>query len=295
MVLPYILRRFLQVKHLKSNSLLELQENLSVNSKKVVDKLIQCWVIVAKCAKFCFSLSFNSESYETLNILLKQETTLLTRIFPKEFTNLPNLHVNGHLQYHAKSFSTLVNSSVGIKEMVHRTFKGAVPHTNESRYNNHLGCGYFQDNVFRSLLSSWYATSASINDTKEIVETVDSPNDSIYEIRLQVKWKRHEILQNNFEINMSVNGDIHDDLKIAYRDYFNFTEYIHNNKLNYYNYISYKVLDEEVSKIKYLFEHGTEAIEHILTKLKPPIPESTRCRVIGRDGEGVVCGGDRDE
>ncbi|CAB4493717.1 unnamed protein product [Rhizophagus irregularis] len=245
MVLPYILRRFLQVKHLKSNSLLELQENLSVNSKKVVDKLIQCWVIVAKCAKFCFSLSFNSESYETLNILLKQETTLLTRIFPKEFTNLPNLHVNGHLQYHAKSFSTLVNSSVGIKEMVHRTFKGAVPHTNESRYNNHLGCGYFQDNVFRSLLSSWYATSASINDTKEIVETVDSPNDSIYEIRLQVKWKRHEILQNNFEINMSVNGDIHDDLKIAYRDYFNFTEYIHNNKLNYYNYISYKVLDEE--------------------------------------------------
>ncbi|RGB22335.1 hypothetical protein C1646_776261 [Rhizophagus diaphanus] len=252
MVLPYILRRFLQVKHLKSNSLLELQENLSVNSKKVVDKLIQCWVIVAKCAKFCFNLSFNNESYETLNILLKQETTLLTR-------------------YHAKPFSTLVNSSVGIKEMVHRTFKGAVPHTNgkmiekdlikryntlqalcniidgslKSRYNNHLGCGYFQDNVFRSLLSSWYTTSASINDTKEIVETVDSPNDSIYEIRLQVKWKRHEILQNNFEINMSVNGDIHDDLKIAYRDYFNFTEYIHNNKLNYYNYISYKILDEE--------------------------------------------------
>lgn len=104
------------------------------------------------------------------------------------------MHINGHLQYHAKSFSTLVNSSVGVKEMVHRTFKSVVPHTNgkmiekdlikryntlqalrniidgslDLRYNNHLGHGYFQDNVFCSLLSSWYATSASISDTKEI-------------------------------------------------------------------------------------------------------------------------------
>jgi hypothetical protein len=104
------------------------------------------------------------------------------------------LHINGHLQYHAKSFSTLVNSAVGVKEMVHRTFKGAVPHTNgkmierdlikryntlqalrniidgslDLRYNNLLGHGYFQDNVFRSLLSSWYATSATINNTGEI-------------------------------------------------------------------------------------------------------------------------------
>jgi hypothetical protein len=101
------------------------------------------------------------------------------------------------LQCHAKSFSTLVNSAVGVKEMVHRTFKGAVPHTNgkmierdlikryntlqalrniadgslDLRYNNGLlGHGYFQDNVFRSLLSSWYATSTPdmINDTEEI-------------------------------------------------------------------------------------------------------------------------------
>jgi hypothetical protein len=80
MVLPHILRQFLQIKHLKQNSLLELQENLSVNSKKVIDKLIQCWVMVAKCAKLCFSLSFNNESYETLNALLNQETILLTKV-----------------------------------------------------------------------------------------------------------------------------------------------------------------------------------------------------------------------
>ena len=40
--------------------------------------------------------------------------------------------------------------------------------TLDSRYNNSLGNGYYQDNVFRSLLSSWYATSATIYDTKEI-------------------------------------------------------------------------------------------------------------------------------
>ena len=79
--------------------------------------------------------------------------------------------------------------------MVHKTFKCAVPHTNgkmierdlikryntlqalrniidgslDLRYsNNPLGRGYLQDNIFRSLLSSWYATSATINNSKEI-------------------------------------------------------------------------------------------------------------------------------
>ena len=78
--------------------------------------------------------------------------------------------------------------------MVHKTFKSAVSHTNgkmierdlikryntlqalcniidgtlDSRYNNPLGNGYYQDNTFRSLISSWYATSTTIYDTKEI-------------------------------------------------------------------------------------------------------------------------------
>ena len=78
--------------------------------------------------------------------------------------------------------------------MVHKTFKNIVPHTNgkmiekelikryntlqalrniidgtsDSRYNNHLGNGYFQDNIFRSLLSSWYATSTTMPNNKEI-------------------------------------------------------------------------------------------------------------------------------
>jgi hypothetical protein len=78
-----------------------------------------------------------------------------------------------------------------------------------------------------------------------IVENVDLLDDSVCEIRLQNRWKRHEILQNEFEINISPDGDMHDGLKFAYKEYFKSREYIHNSKIIYYNYISYKVLNEE--------------------------------------------------
>jgi hypothetical protein len=35
-----------------------------------------------------------------------------------------------HLLMHARNYGTLVNTSVAVKEMVHRTFKRIVPHTN---------------------------------------------------------------------------------------------------------------------------------------------------------------------
>jgi hypothetical protein len=78
--------------------------------------------------------------------------------------------------------------------MVHKIFKNTVSHTNgkmiekdlikryntlqalrniidgtlDSHYNNFLGNGYFQDNIFRLLLSSWFATSATISNTEKI-------------------------------------------------------------------------------------------------------------------------------
>ena len=38
--------------------------------------------------------------------------------------------MNVHLPQHARNFATLVNTAVGVKEMVHRIFKGMVPHMN---------------------------------------------------------------------------------------------------------------------------------------------------------------------
>ncbi|CAB5377601.1 unnamed protein product [Rhizophagus irregularis] len=75
-------------------------------------------------------------------------------------------------------------------------------------------------------------------------EEINSPVDFICEIHCQIKWKYYEISQNNFEPNMSIDGDIYNGLKIAYKDYFNFLEYIHNRKIVYFNYIIYKVLND---------------------------------------------------
>jgi hypothetical protein len=44
--------------------------------------------------------------------------------------SLPNLHACYHLFQHARTFGTLTNTEVGVKEMVHRIFKNIVPHTN---------------------------------------------------------------------------------------------------------------------------------------------------------------------
>ena len=39
-------------------------------------------------------------------------------MFPANFENLPNLHINRHLVDHARNYGTCVNMAVGIKEMV---------------------------------------------------------------------------------------------------------------------------------------------------------------------------------
>jgi hypothetical protein len=49
----------------------------------------------------------------------------------EEFENLPNLHINLHLVFHAKNYGTLVNVQVGNKEMVHKIFKDMVTRTNK--------------------------------------------------------------------------------------------------------------------------------------------------------------------
>jgi hypothetical protein len=98
---------------------------------------------------------------------------------------VPNLHLNVHLPQHAKNFATLANISVGVKEMVHRIFKGVVGHTNHKnvemdlmkRYNTVQSLRHLVDEgedprfpnkkwiaqvpskeLLRKLLSNWYAT-----------------------------------------------------------------------------------------------------------------------------------------
>src|SRR5260364_351776 len=52
------------------------------------------------------------------------------KLFPDDFKNLPNLHINFHLIQNCKNYATLVNSNCAVKEMVHKIFKQDVLKTN---------------------------------------------------------------------------------------------------------------------------------------------------------------------
>ncbi|UZO21593.1 uncharacterized protein OCT59_013980 [Rhizophagus irregularis] len=72
-----------------------------------------------------------NEDYETIQKMLELECKMLLEVFPEQFSGLPNLHVSRHIVAHAKTYGTAFNTSVSVKEMVHRIHKGVVPHTNK--------------------------------------------------------------------------------------------------------------------------------------------------------------------
>ena len=105
------------------------------------------------------------------------------------------MHVNVHLLQHARNFATLVNTAVGVKEMVHRIFKGMVPHMNhkvieldltrwyntiqalrhlidgwtDSRFNTETNAlnNLTTDPKLYTILSGWYATESLFTPTNE--------------------------------------------------------------------------------------------------------------------------------
>ena len=110
-----------------------------------------------------------------------------------------------HLLMHAKTFGTLINSQVGIKEMVYRIFKGMVPKTNcknidldlLKRYNTlfairHLAdggidprfnrsCTGFTNSNFGQLFLNWYVTEDKYStEATEQVQDDDDDTKSKY-------------------------------------------------------------------------------------------------------------------
>src|SRR3954454_20055453 len=92
------------------------------------------------------------------------------------------MHINSHLTQHALSYANLINISVGVKEMVHRTFKNFAPHTNKKEIDFDLIKRYNTieslRNVFdkkaeepiyqgcRDLFGGWCMTSGTNNIIK---------------------------------------------------------------------------------------------------------------------------------
>ncbi|GBC52022.2 hypothetical protein GLOIN_2v1836760 [Rhizophagus irregularis DAOM 181602=DAOM 197198] len=122
--------KFLKESSIKRNETAMIQQRIDAFQVKSVPKIIIfCWIYVAKTMKAVFNKKFTSDSYKELQQCLEEEFSILLKVFVN-FVNLPNIHVNMHLLMHAKTFGTLINTQVGIKEMVHHIFKRMVPKTN---------------------------------------------------------------------------------------------------------------------------------------------------------------------
>jgi hypothetical protein len=100
---------------------------------------------------------------------------------------------------HARTYGTLINIQVGIKEMVHRIFKAMVPRTNcknveldlLKRYTTLFAIRHLVDggadqrlsqpcrgfatmpSNFRNLLTNWYITEDKVSNEQELNEGVD--------------------------------------------------------------------------------------------------------------------------
>jgi len=109
------------------------------------------------------------------------------------------LHINVHLLMHARTYGTLVNTQVGIKEMVHHIFKAMVPRTNcknveldlLKRYTTLFAIRHLVDggadqrlsqpcrgfaampSNFRNLLTNWYITEDKVSNEQEPDENAD--------------------------------------------------------------------------------------------------------------------------
>ena len=80
MVMPFILNRFLTINCLKSQELAKIQERTNFHRNQVVNAIIKCWAIVAKCAQLIFRISLTEDDYKELEKCLKKERQVLTKV-----------------------------------------------------------------------------------------------------------------------------------------------------------------------------------------------------------------------
>ncbi|CAB4405839.1 unnamed protein product [Rhizophagus irregularis] len=135
MIMPFLLNQFLKESSIKRNETAMIQQRIDAFRK------------------------FTSDSYEELQKCLEEEFSILPKVFVN-FVNLPNIHVNMHLLMHAKTFGTLINTQVGIKEMRYNTLF-AIRHLADGgidpRFNR--SCTGFTNSNFGQLFLNCYISS----------------------------------------------------------------------------------------------------------------------------------------
>ncbi|GES94369.1 hypothetical protein GLOIN_2v1487024 [Rhizophagus clarus] len=143
---------------------------------------------------------FTLDSYDELQKCLEEEMKILPKVFP-EFANLPNLHINIHLLVHARTYGTLINTQVGIKEMVHQIFKAMVSRTNcknvkldlLKRYTTLFAIRHLVDGGADQRLSQPCRDKVSNEqEPEENEEAISSPVDFITNIILKRSLSRQD-------------------------------------------------------------------------------------------------------
>ncbi|GES86129.1 hypothetical protein GLOIN_2v1790377 [Rhizophagus clarus] len=184
MIMPFILNSFLETSSLKENE-----------SRSILQRIQESRINMAK--------NFTLDSYDELQKCLEEEMKILPKVFP-EFANLPNLHINIHLLVHARTYGTLINTQVGIKEMVHQIFKRyttlfAIRHLVDGGADQRLSqpCRGFatMSSNFRNLLTNWYITEDKVSNEQKLdenEEAISSPVDFITNIILKRSLSRQD-------------------------------------------------------------------------------------------------------
>ncbi|GES72463.1 hypothetical protein GLOIN_2v1790940 [Rhizophagus clarus] len=181
--------RLLKLTFLETSS---LKEN---ESRSILRRIQESRINMAK--------NFTLDLYDELQKCLEEEMKILPKVFP-EFANLPNLHINIHLLVHARTYGTLINTQVGIKEMVHQIFKRyttlfAIHHLVDGGADQRLSqpCRSFatMSSNFRNLLTNWYITEDKVSneqEPEENEEAISSPVDFITNIILKRSLSRQD-------------------------------------------------------------------------------------------------------
>ncbi|CAG8703582.1 7169_t:CDS:2, partial [Racocetra persica] len=170
MLIPFILCYFLSPLHLKA---------------EIIEYLKELWVVEAKLLKLAFSTTITNDIYKELHSLFEKERIGFLKIFSDIFENLPNVHINVHLPQHARTFATLVNTSVRVKE---------IPKT-------------------RANIEGWLTKLSS----------------------------QHPLFH---------------DLHISYSKYFSLQSAFLNNKLEFFDYISYTIIENDRKSTQFKFHVG---------------------------------------
>lgn len=199
------------------------------------------------------------------------------KMFPEAFKNLPNVHINSHHITNAYNFATLVNIGCAVKEMVHRTFKNMVPHTNLKniekslfeRYNTYQTLRYLinggrddrfpsaeygisrisEDPTLQSMLDHWYVIEYDGAKDKEgmCMDEITCHDDSFINVVLRKKWSRVEVERKGFRHRLDAANPLTADLTNAYQQYLGMHAMLVHRYVEFFSYIKYNLVEESHS------------------------------------------------